>query len=255
MRLLHSKTFDFRDFEWGSLVTPPYAILSHTWEGTEVTFQDMEAFRIKNESRRIRKMRGFSKIAACCAQAVRDGYEYVWIDTCCINKESSAELSEAINSMYRWYQGAAICYAYLFDVTAASDEDDFNSIRRSKWFTRGWTLQELIAPSEVHFYGSRWFSLGRRAFLGSRSTLTPILFQTTRIHIEVFAGADIKTYSIAQRMSWASKRQTKRVEDIAYSLMGIFGVSMPMLYGEGEYAFIRLQQEIMKTSDDQSLFA
>ena len=145
------------------------------------------------------------------------------VDTCCIDKSSSAELTESINSMYRWYQEAAICYAYLFDVQSG----DMSSLSRSAWLTRGWTLQELIAPARVEFYSSTWDNLRTKASLKKE------ISAVTGIDVEVLEGADPDRFSVTKRMSWASKRTTTRVEDRAYSLLGLFGVNMPMLYGEG----------------------
>lgn len=163
--------------------------------------------------------------------------------SCCIDKSSTAELSEAINSMFRWYRNAAICYAYLEDVTSLSHLD------QSRWFTRGWTLQELVAPRDVLFYSSDW------RLLGSKLELSDQLWKITRIEPEILSTGVFDHVSIATRMSWAGNRQTTRIEDAAYCLMGIFEVNMPLLYGEGRKSFTRLQEEIMKVSDDQSLFA
>ncbi|GKZ85257.1 hypothetical protein AnigIFM56816_011023 [Aspergillus niger] len=172
------------------------------------------------------------------------GYEYVWTDACCIDKTSSAELSEAINSMYHWYQEAEICYAYLADTRSEGE------IAKSRWFTRGWTLQGLIAPSRVVFLNGEW------KMLGDKTDLRDKIPEYTGIPASILSGEeDLETSSVAQRMSSTAKRQTSRVEDRAYSLMGIFSVNMPLIYGEGENAFIRLQEEIMRISDDQSLFA
>lgn len=240
MRLLNTYLSDTQDFviqEFLDYELPPYAILSHTWGKEEVTYQEVNTASAKEKS-------GFEKITQCCSVARADGYKYIWIDTCCIDKTSSAELSEAINSMYLWYQKAEVCYAILEDVR--SEEE----IAQSKWLTRGWTLQELIAPSRVIFLNERW------EVLGDRATLRDQLSEYTGIPAGILSGEDdLETSSVAQRMSWAAKRQTSRVEDRAYSLMGIFNVHMPLIYGEGETAFIRLQEEIMRISDDQSLFA
>ena len=170
-----------------------------------------------------------------------------WIDTCCIDKSSSAELSEAINSMFRWYRAAQVCYAYLSDVSENErDHYDIGSaFRESKWFTRGWTLQELLAPRTVIFYNCGWCETGNK-----RSLETLISAITGIEHLFGFEKA-----SVAQKMSWASKRETLREEDMAYCLLGLFGVNMPPLYGEGGKAFLRLQNEIMKVSDDESIFA
>ncbi|KAF2185267.1 HET-domain-containing protein [Zopfia rhizophila CBS 207.26] len=234
MRLLNTTTLLPEEF--GGSETPPYAILSHTWESNEVTFQDIGEGYAQNDVR-------YKKIEKSCSLAAADGYRYIWIDTCCIDKTSSAELSEAINSMYRWYQDARVCYAYLADVPS------FKTFSESKWFTRGWTLQELIAPSIVIFLDEEWREIGTKSSLQRR------ISETTGIPVNILLGDDVGRASVAQRMSWASKRETKRVEDLAYCLMGIFGVHMPMLYGERERAFIRLQEEIMRVSDDHSIFA
>lgn len=162
---------------------------------------------------------------------------------CCIDKTSTAELSEAINSMFRWYRKAEICYAYLADVKGTTD------LAQSRWFTRGWTLQELCAPAVIIFYSSNW------QYIGSKFELRERLQHITGIEEEVLTTGQIYTVSVARRMSWAANRQTTRVEDLAYCLMGIFDVNMPLLYGEGKRSFIRLQEEIMKVSDDHSLFA
>jgi hypothetical protein len=226
----------------------PYAILSHRWDEQigEISFRDMQ------NPEEACKLEGFAKIRKSCEQATRDRLHYVWVDTCCINKESRAELTEAINSMYRWYGASSVCYVFLADVDARPhDSDGLNKqIASCEWLTRGWTLQELLAPKLVVFYNREW------DFLGTKESLSGTLTQQTGIDDAVLAGHQpLKRCSIAQRMSWASKRGTKRVEDEAYCLLGIFGVHMPMLYGEGKNAFLRLQEEIIKYSDDHSIFA
>ncbi|KAI6020558.1 heterokaryon incompatibility protein-domain-containing protein, partial [Pisolithus marmoratus] len=237
--------------------TESYAILSHRW-GAEVTYKEMIGLMRMEEWKRdqIKKRDGYQKIIKSCEQAKEDGYKWMWIDTCCIDKRSSAELSEAINAMYRWYQNAQVCYAYLNDV----DESVFPTERdRSKfgqsngwpeWFMRGWTLQELIAPKQVEFFNKDWVPIG------NKQHLAPVLTDITKIPREVLTnGLAGKRLSVAQIMSWAAERKTERVEDRAYSLMGLFGVKMPMLYGEGENAFRRLQLEIIKETSDHSIFA
>ncbi|KAH8595322.1 hypothetical protein B0O99DRAFT_672145 [Bisporella sp. PMI_857] len=244
MRLLHAKERDLREFPSDSI--PRYAILSHTWGEQEISLQDIKASDAE-------ELQGYEKVKMTCSYAMKRGIEYVWIDTCCIDKTSSAELSEALNSMYRWYQEAEECYAYLADVSLSHINTwpniENGEFQTSKWFTRGWTLQELIAPERVIFLNKKWHEIG------TKSRLHPILSQITRIPGNFLLGEDLNHASIAQRMSWASRRRTTRKEDLAYSLMGIFGIYMPMLYGEGERAFIRLQEEIMKISDDHSIFA
>ena len=239
MRLINSTTLKLEDIFDDSV--PKYAILSHRWGNEEVSLQDMQNGTAVQKA-------GYAKIKLCCDQAVKDGLQYSWVDTCCIDKTSSAELSESINSMYRWYQKAVICYAFLPDVHALDVSEDL-SFRKSAWFTRGWTLQELIGPSIVEFYNSAWNKLG------TKDSLADVISVITSIDVKVLKGADPMNFSIAKRMSWASKRTTTKIEDIAYSLLGIFDVNMPMLYGEGGKAFIRLQEEIMKHSDDHSIFA
>ncbi|RSM09514.1 hypothetical protein CEP52_004038 [Fusarium oligoseptatum] len=235
MRLLNTQTIVVESF--GDDQIPSYAILSHTWEAEEVTFQDMESGKATSK-------RGWAKVKNSCSMARKNGFDYVWLDTCCIDKTSSAELSEAINSMYRWYQEATVCYAFLADVP------DLAGLPKSKWFTRGWTLQELIAPSSMIFFSQTWDELGTKA------TLNQVISERTRIPKAILSGdKDLETASAAQRMSWAADRTTTRREDLAYCLMGIFSINMPLLYGEGERAFIRLQEEIMRVSDDHSLFA
>ena len=233
MRLLNTKTIKLSEFFDADI--PPYAILSHTWGKNEVTFQDLDRARAKGP-------KAYSKVAGCCAKAASHGFEWVWVDTCCIDKSSSAELSEAINSMYRWYRSSKECYVYLEDVSIG-DMDQFGS---SRWFTRGWTLQELLAPRELYFYDKRWINLG------SKHSLCKVVALATNIpEICLWVFDHV---SVAAIMSWASKRQTSRIEDIAYCLMGLFDVNMPLLYGEGSKAFTRLQHEIVKNKDDESIF-
>ncbi|KUJ15824.1 HET domain-containing protein [Mollisia scopiformis] len=200
---------------------PPYAILSHTWGA------DDEETKI-----------GYRKIGK---QAARDDLHYFWVDTCCIDKANSTELSEAINSMFRWYQDAVICYVYLSDVKSDSE------LEHSRWFKRGWTLQELLAPKDLTFYNHEWQRI-------SRSNLTLTNSRITGIPKRILFRDIVGEYSAAQIMSWAAGRETTREEDIAYCLLGLLGVNMPLLYSEGARAFQRLQQEFIKTSTDHSLF-
>ncbi|KAM5546026.1 hypothetical protein V8D89_000152 [Ganoderma adspersum] len=191
------------------------------------------------------------KVREACAFARVNGYQYIWIDSCCIDKTSSAELSEAINSMYAWYARAEICYAFLADVPPAEDHRKPRSdFRSSLWFTRGWTLQELIAPRDVLFLSGDWVPIGPKyALVDLIHDITGIT-EEALLHVEPLDG-----FSVAQRLSWAAGRETTRVEDQAYSLLGIFDINMPTLYGEGDRAFRRLQEEIMQRVPDQSLFA
>lgn len=243
MRLLETCNFQLIDFLADEI--QPYAILSHTWGRgeDEVLFADMEEGRAEGKA-------AYKKVQYSCKQAAAHGFGYIWIDTCCIDKSSSAELSEAINSMFSWYQKAEICYAYLGDVSANVGTDFESAFANSRWFTRGWTLQELIGPSKLVFFSREWIEVG------TKITLRDELAEITGISVGILTDVtSLKSTSTAKRMSWASRRATTRKEDIAYCLMGLFDVNMPLLYGEGEKAFIRLQEEIMKHSDDQSLFA
>ncbi|KAI5984784.1 heterokaryon incompatibility protein-domain-containing protein, partial [Pisolithus marmoratus] len=237
--------------------TTSYAILSHRW-GAEVTYKEMIGLMKMEEQKRdeVRKRDGYQKIIKSCEQAEKDGYKWLWIDTCCIDKRSSSELSEAINAMYRWYQNAQVCYAYLNDVDESvfPTEHDNSKFAKSKgrpeWFMRGWTLQELIAPKQVEFFNKDWVPIGNKQYLA------PVLTDITDIPRDVLThGLAGKRLSVAQIMSWAAYRKTTREEDRAYSLMGLFGVNMPMLYGEGKKAFRRLQLEIIKETGDHSIFA
>lgn len=241
MRLINTRT---RKLEF-KCPPPPYAILSHRWRDGEVLFHDIGTFRA-------RFMPGYSKIRWGCTQARRDGLDYFWIDTCCIDKSSSAELSEAINSMYMWYRDARVCYAYLHDVhNDEGQESESSPFWTSDWFKRGWTLQELLAPQSLIFFSRNW------KMIGSKISLAAVLCKITSIEEDVLVCPEnVQSISVATRMSWAAQRHTTKVEDRAYSLMGIFNVHMPIIYGEGEAkAFIRLQEEIMKTSTDQSILA
>ena len=249
-----TKVLEFRDDE-----TTEYAILSHRWiDPTEVDYEEMAdlAKMDRKEQNEIRDRLGYKKIVDTCQQAKRDGYEWVWVDTSCIDKRSSAELSEAINSMYRWYRNARICYAYLHDVHGSSfpTKEDKEEYPKSKgwpeWFSRGWTLQEMIAPSDVQFFNKDWQPIG------DKKTLAPTLTKITRVPGYILTGGlSSNRPCVARIMSWAANRMTTRIEDIAYSLMGLLDVNMPMLYGEGKKAFHRLQLEIIRTSNDQSIFA
>ncbi|KAI4930771.1 uncharacterized protein J4E92_004603 [Alternaria infectoria] len=273
MRLLNAHTLELKPFIDS---IPPYAILSHCWEDEEVIFSDL------SDLEQARKKKGFAKIEKTCELAIGDGFNYVWIDTCCIDKSSSAELSEAINSMFAWYRDSKQCYAYLADVEheGAFAEGylarDGIAFSRSRWFARAWTLQELLAPSSfqhredsprvyhspvpikappgrydgMKFYSRDW------QLLGSKPILCTKISMITGIPRGYLEGQSLETASISMRMSWAAGRQATRPEDIAYSLLGVFDVNIPLLYGEGDIkAFRRLQEEIMKISEDETLFA
>ena len=249
MRLLEIKAhgkFSLTEFAGDNI--PQYAILSHTWgaDSEEVTFKDLDLDLVDLTSK---SKVGYDKIRFCGEQAASDGLQYFWVDTCCIDKSSSTELTEAINSMFRWYCEAAKCYVYLsdvsiFDYNGNSHFSQFtweSAFRESRWFTRGWTLQELIAPASVEFFSLE----GKR--LGDKKSLEQQLFNTTGVALAALRGDALDSFSVEQRMAWAEKRTTKKEEDIAYSLLGIFNVFMPPIYGEGtKHAFYRLNEEIKK---------
>lgn len=235
--------------------TPPYAILSHTWGEGEVTFQDVTLPHPDLGTKRgWLKIVGFRDAIIAKSNLLKSPVQYVWVDTCCIDKTSSSELSEAINSMFRWYRESVICFALLEDVALPTKDDSSvrtvgDDFEQARWFTRGWTLQELLAPSQVEFFDQNWAWIGSKADLASRISLR------TNIAEEVVLTGEWPFASISQRMAWAAGRVTTQMEDMAYCLLGIFDVHMPMLYGEGERAFVRLQEEIIKESDDHSIFA
>ncbi|KAI0387196.1 HET-domain-containing protein [Hypomontagnella monticulosa] len=256
MWLLHVHTRELEEFKGET--TPPYAILSHTWGDHELKFQDIS-------EPDHRSYKGYEKIEGCCQQAIRDGICYV------------AELSEGINSMYKWYKKSAVCYVYLVDV---SEEDDPFAIpsefRDSRWWTRGWTLQELLAPTELVFFDKNWneFRVGRlnrSSYLNrydpeldvfqnqekhrNRLTLLNLLSDISNIPKQALDTGNFSQFCAAARLAWAAGRETTRVEDRAYSLLGLLEVNMPLLYGEGNKAFQRLQEEVVKSRNDDSLLA
>ncbi|KAG5769333.1 hypothetical protein H9Q72_003427 [Fusarium xylarioides] len=243
MRLINVDNLQLETFI-GSQI-PPYAILSHRWgnDDEEVSFKDM--------TRGTTNKAGMKKVKGSCQQAKKDNLKYAWIDTCCIDKDSSKELDEAINSMFQWYRRAAICYTYMADVPHEQDIwESTSSFSASSWFTRGWTLQELLAPGEIQFFDETW------SLIGTKEELASEIEDITGIPRGFLLGwVDFHQASVAQRMSWASKRKTKREEDIAYCLLGIFNVTMPMIYGEGHKAFERLQLKIMEQTTDDSILA
>lgn len=253
MRLINIHTRKIEEFIGD---VPPYAILSHTWGAEEVTLQQYQDGTATSKA-------GWRKIVDFCElldtevfprkmnqdeqshvtiTPGRKSVDYAWVDTCCIDKTSSADLSEAINAMFRWYADAEFCVVFLEDYLEPSN------FAHCRWFTRGWTLQELLAPSHVYFFDFMWRPIG------TKQTLLTEIANITKIPSLLIGGPQAWAHvSVAQKMSWAANRQTTRIEDRAYSLMGIFDVNMPLLYGEGDKAFIRLQEEIIKEYDDCSI--
>ena len=254
IRLLNVRTLEVEQF-FGCRI-PPYTILSHTWGTEEVSSADIQSSDFKNK-------KGYEKIRYACKQTIEDGWDYTWIDTCCIDKTSSAELSETINSMFQWYSDAEVCYVYLADVHESQDpglqeqEDSGSSIQvegslafsdmhfgnrsrgytssgpretffgRSRWFTRGWTLQELVAPSEVKFYNANWKYLGgKRELAQTLQQITGIDYFILKLRNSLLLRRALDETCAARKMSWASKRETTRSEDVAYCLLGLFGESL-----------------------------
>lgn len=222
---------------------PPYAILSHTWaDGQEVSYHELVGGTGKDKA-------GYDKVNFCVDRAHQDGLQYSWVDTCCIDKSTSVEVSTAINSMFRWYQRAKKCYVYLSDVEVPSEVTDAQvyrisweaAFRQSRWFTRGWTLQELLAPPMVEFFSKE----GKR--LGSKMSLEQDIHEITKVPVEALRGQRLSEFSVEEQISWAARRTTTLEEDRVYCLLGICGVFLPLIYGEGEaYARLRLEEEIQK---------
>ncbi|KAK5087222.1 hypothetical protein LTR05_004393 [Lithohypha guttulata] len=249
MRLINTSILALEDFTSHPKI-PAYATLSHRWQtrDQEVSYHDFLSGAKRNTS-------GWAKIVEYCRVALLHDLRYCWIDTCCINKESSAEESRSINSMFTWYERSRKAFVYLDDahcedistIHSLRGEEDFAA---SQWFTRGWTLQELIAPSNMTFFNSRWEAIG------TKYSLAELISRITNIPTDVLRGERSHlSCSVAQRMFWIGDRVTTVIEDQAYSLLGLFNVNMPLIYGEGEKAFMRLQEEIIQRSTDQTIFA
>ena len=279
MRLLNIDTRRLETFQ-DDRIAPPYVILSHTWGSQEATLQDAVALAEAGErlasigqpgntnaleefvrtSRRVNDLQGWHKIVSFCnairkrKSSLHDFVQHAWVDTCCIDKTSSAELSEAINSMFRWYREAVACFVLLEDFDISLRGFDASIVvgpdfERSRWFTRGWTLQEMLAPRMLYLFDKEW------RLIGDKDDLAPRLSRRTGIEEHIIRTGSMDGACVAQRMSWAATRDTTRSEDIAYCLLGIFDVNMPLLYGEGSRAFKRLQEEILKETNDHSILA
>ncbi|KAF5716700.1 heterokaryon incompatibility protein [Fusarium mundagurra] len=268
MRLLSAKDLQFEERTGDNI--PKYAILSHRWGNEEPCYWDMKNTIVQRETRIPGKgpqwrNRTYHKIHQFSLMALQAGYEYIWVDTCCIDKSSSAELQESINSMYRWYMESEVCYAYLSDVSTSTDCERHKgsasskpwteSFRNSEWFTRGWTLQELLAPRDLIFFDKDWIRCGNRVELQDDIQAATGIDATSLMRASRKDGTYLRSIRLGRLFSWAASRQTTRCEDRAYSLLGIFDVNMPLLYGETDRAFYRLQEEIIKTNEDASLLA
>ncbi|KAF9474487.1 hypothetical protein BDN70DRAFT_815594, partial [Pholiota conissans] len=221
-----------------------YVILSHTWlhdTSGEVTYAKWKSGNFDKNSP------GYQKLATFCKVAAKDhGITLAWMDTICINKDSSAELDESIRSMYKWYRDSSVCITYLAQTTHVSH------IRDDLWFTRGWTLQELLAPPRIKFYGADWLQLIPWEYSDKHvQDAQEEIFAATTItsrELQVFQdqGHEWKKIPISRKMQWTANRQVTREEDTAYSMMGIFDVSISIAYGEGaQRAFFRLVRQIL----------
>ncbi|KAL8855447.1 MAG: hypothetical protein Q9178_007917 [Gyalolechia marmorata] len=250
IRLLNVESFTLQQFK--DEECPPYVIISHRWAedpSQEVVYDDMAQPPKLRSSRLKSKPASASKITQACQKVLEHTngeITHLWLDTVCIKQDNPMELSTAINSMYRLYEEAKVCFAYLSDFPST----EVQTLGQSDWFNRGWTLQELIAPREVQFFDRDW------RLLGDKWDLRKELTSRTNIDKKYLIDSMFKNFaSVSKRMSWMVGRRTTVPEDTAYCLLGIFDVNMPLLYGEGKKrAFRRLQEEIMKHSDDQTLF-
>jgi hypothetical protein len=214
-----------------------------------VTLKDITRCPLSDVENPARQLVGFSKVEGACKLAADDGYDWIWIDSCCIDKESSADVDKSINSMWTYYSRSNICYVYMADIRDCEAGRGI-SFQKSEWFTRGWTLQELIAPFYVEFYAADWSPIGTK--LERHEEIAAI----TTIESHLLAqNRSIEVYGSAERFSWAAHRQVTQEEDEAYSLLGLFQIHMPMLYGEGRArAFARLQEAIYLSTCDDSIF-
>ncbi|KAL6709793.1 hypothetical protein ACN47E_001222 [Coniothyrium glycines] len=277
MRVLDTTTFELKSGEQELFKQDGYAILSHRWVGMEITFDQLpnHIAELKQAAEKQRMSPQLGKIRGACDLARGQGIRWMWIDTCCINKSSTVEETESINSMFKWYRDAKVCITYLFDVDSSStlgpptynaavqskktehasqsSQSVFQRVgsdRPSEWFSRGWTLQELLAPRVMQFYDRHW------QYIGTKSDLAPELERITGIEVAYLTGAKhFRKACIATKLSWQAGRTTAREEDIAYSMLGIFNIIMTPQYGEGSRAFMRLQHALLTTTTDESLFA
>lgn len=253
MRFIQTKTYELKEF--GTLPSPQYAVLSHTWLQSEpdrpdiireITYQDMQ-----NHLKKIKdgnyKTQGWAKLKSYCNLAAEDGWEYAWMDTCCIDKTNPADTQEAINAMFRWYHDAGICYAHLDGVNSKDLAHNHEKFRNARWFERGWTLQELLAPLDLMFVDQYWKRLG------TKGEWIEDVAAACRMSVDDVTNFD--RCSLAAKLSWASHRKTTLKEDEAYCLLGLFGISMPLCYGEDQLAFRRFQIELIKVYEDPSIFA
>ncbi|KAH6963248.1 heterokaryon incompatibility protein-domain-containing protein [Fusarium avenaceum] len=257
MRCMNTGTFELCTSTQIDFKEQGYAILSHRWGSEEILFAQIGQFAHDLRNTKGRHARPqLDKILQACHTAREQGLQWIWIDNCCINKSDNSELSESINSMFKWYREAVVCLTYLSDVRKCSGSEvdshvfkSFETGEMTKWFTRGWTLQELLAPGKLLFYDTDW------SYLGSKQELAGSIEEVTGIATQYLTGeTDFRIACIAAKMSWAADRETTKEEDMAYSLFGIFNLHLPVQYGEGKAAFLRLQDALI-AKNDESLFA
>ncbi|KAI0672180.1 hypothetical protein C8Q78DRAFT_732380 [Trametes maxima] len=269
MRLLNTRSGAFRWFERTADVS--YAIVSQVvGEGKDQSYQDIlrvqnaAAFTLEGHASKhclqnssiLDDARVSPTIRRACQLAAGAGYDYVWISSCCVDRTNDVELARTLSDLWDWYSRAGLCYAYLGDVSPVNEDGaasflECNQFRESEWHKDPWTLLALCAPPNVVFLAQDW------SVLGAKASLATTIEVLTGIDKEILRGEKcLHDASIARRMWWASKRRKPVAEeDLAYSLLGLFNVRMPILYGEGPRAFLRLQEEILRTTDDQSIFA
>ncbi|KAK7461859.1 hypothetical protein VKT23_008289 [Stygiomarasmius scandens] len=253
-RLINTYTYELVDFANEKSV-PEYAIISHRWrEGEEVGFAEFTT-RALDKNKPNACPSGYTKIMKACEQARRDEISWIWIDTSCIDQDNHEDVARSIKSMYAYYRNARVCYAWLHDVSASLTPsttwnvvEGINSgglkaeVEESEWFSRGWTLQELLAPKEVIFFDRNWEEVGRR------SVLTDVISLRTGIPEPVLEGiVPLQDVDMVKKLCWSVNRQTSKPEDQAYCLLGILGVSMEPCYGEGvQKAFDRLTKVLIE---------
>ena len=271
IRLLNVKNFQFREYDEGNL--PAYAILSHVWyneeKKIELVYDSFESLpRNANGVPQCPKDQNYAKshdkIMKTCQETRKLGegsgkrVDFVWIDSICIDKRNAGERDRAIRSMWRFYGDAACCIVWLQDVEWSKNNKPRvdQAFENARWFSRGWTLQELIAPKIVYFFNRSWDLLGTKWSLAAEIT------SRTRIERKFLKPEKARSATIAQRLSWAAGRNTTEPEDRVYSLFGLFNVDIEVKYGgpnprEERYrtAFSLMQKEILRDSTDESLFA
>ncbi|THV01903.1 hypothetical protein K435DRAFT_376728 [Dendrothele bispora CBS 962.96] len=263
-RLIDTRTRRLVEFAESGAVIPPYAILSHRWlHGEEATFQEFMELQTKSspislarlgclghrdtvtQERRqeLKRKSGFRKIFAACQKARDDGFDFIWIDTCCLDKTNHEEIATNIKFMYSFYQNSEVCYVYLADVWKEGMPWEHATFCRSEWFQRGWTLQELLAPRQVVFFDAAWNRIG------DKHQLKDAINHLTGIPPSVLEGTtSIQSVDIQTRMSWCAGRKTTKSSDLAYCLLGILGVVMEPNHGEDvETAFERLQAKLVQS--------